>query len=87
MGHWTASLVSAGIEALKSRPAKQGAVGTVFNAIVGYPIKVLAAFITAPFLILRLAARVQNPVRRWIARIGLVSPSSLLTLQAPSWAR
>ena len=44
----------------------------MFKQVVSHPIKLVAAFITAPILILRLAMTVQNPLRRAIAIIGLI---------------
>jgi hypothetical protein len=44
----------------------------MFKQVVSHPIKLVAAFITAPVLILRLAMTVQNPLRRAIAIIGLI---------------
>lgn len=44
----------------------------VFDKLKSYPIKILASFITAPFLILRIASMVENPVRRYIAIAGLI---------------
>ena len=44
----------------------------MFKQVVSHPIKLVAAFITAPILILRLAMTVQNPLRRVIAITGLI---------------
>jgi hypothetical protein len=44
----------------------------MFKQVASHPIKLVAAFITAPVLILRLAMTVQNPLRRAIAIIGLI---------------
>ena len=44
----------------------------IFQSIASHPIKMLAAFFAAPFLIVRLAVTVRNPWRRTIAIVGLV---------------
>lgn len=46
-------------------------VKSIFKKVVSHPIKMLAAFFSAPFLIIRLAIVVQNPWRRGIAVVGL----------------
>lgn len=52
--------------------------------IAAYPIKTLATFIFAPFLILRVAAKVKNPIRRSIAIFGVIASvaASYLTATA-----
>ena len=44
----------------------------IANKIIQYPIKVIAAFFTAPFLLYKIIKRVENPKRRFIAKVGLV---------------
>ena len=44
----------------------------VFKKVAGHPIKILASFIAAPFLIIKIAWMVNNPIRRIIAIIGLL---------------
>lgn len=44
----------------------------LFKQVASHPIKMLAGFFAAPFLITRLALTVQNPMRRAIAVIGLL---------------
>jgi len=48
-------------------------VSAVFRKLVGHPIKVVASFIAAPFLVVKIALKVKNPVRRGIAVIGLLT--------------
>ena len=51
---------------------EQSRLKIMFKQVVSHPIKLVAAFITAPVLILRLAMTVQNPLRRAIAIVGLI---------------
>jgi hypothetical protein len=44
----------------------------IAKAIWSYPIKIIASFFAAPFLIFRIAKIAKNPMRRWIAIIGLL---------------
>lgn len=43
----------------------------IFQKVAAHPIKMVAAFFTAPFLIIRVAFKVKNPIRRVIAVTGL----------------
>lgn len=73
MNHWTASLFATGMEAIKkSRDKGQGALASVTASIMRYPIKVIAAFLVAPFLVFRVARVARNPFRRSIAAVGLL---------------
>ncbi len=47
-------------------------IGTVFKQIYGYPIKIIATYIFAPFLMVRMACIVKSPLRRLIAIVGLL---------------
>mgnify|MGYP001557102273 CR=1 FL=1 len=44
----------------------------IFQVVVSHPIKLIAAFMFAPFLMVRVAWVVQNPIRRKLAVIGLL---------------
>ena len=71
MSHWAASLFATGLEALmRKRIDGQSSLGVVVKSIWRYPIKMIAAFLVAPFLAFRVAALAKNPVRRLIAGVG-----------------
>jgi hypothetical protein len=44
----------------------------IFRKVASHPIKMVAAFFTAPFLMIRVAWKVENPIRRIIAVVGLI---------------
>lgn len=44
----------------------------VVRKVVGHPIKVIASFFAAPFLVVKIALKVRNPIRRGIAIVGLL---------------
>jgi len=72
MSHWTASLFAIGMEAIaKNRSNGQGALAGAMASIMRYPIKAVAAFLVAPFLVFRVAKFAKNPIRRVIATVGL----------------
>lgn len=73
MNHWTAGLIASGMEAIKKSGEKgQNAFASVTASIMRYPIKVIAAFLVAPFLVVRIAWGAQNTSRRWVATVGLL---------------
>ena len=45
---------------------------SIAKAIWSYPIKIIVSFVAAPFLIFRIAKITKNPMRKWIAIIGLL---------------
>jgi len=45
---------------------------SIFKKIITHPIKIIAAFIFAPILIVKIAFTVENRIRRWVAIIGLL---------------
>lgn len=59
-------------EISQSAVSEQGNLNKIFRKVASHPIKLIAAFFTAPFLILRIAWSVKNPVRRVIAATGLL---------------
>lgn len=62
-----------GVSVLQNDLSKeQSKVREVFKNILRYPIKVLATFFAAPFLLVRVAWTIKNPVRRIIASLGLL---------------
>lgn len=48
-----------------------GSIATVTKAILRYPIKTIAAFLVAPLLAFRVVRVAKNPIRRFVAGIGL----------------
>jgi hypothetical protein len=44
----------------------------IVKNVLSHPFKIIAAFFTAPILIIRVALTVKNPVRRAIAVVGLL---------------
>lgn len=51
---------------------EHGRLKLIFKQVASHPIKMLAAFFSAPFLIVRLAITMRNPWRRFIAIFGLI---------------
>lgn len=49
-----------------------GALRSITRTVVRYPIKAIATFLLAPFLAIRVAMIVKNPIRRTIAIVGLL---------------
>ena len=41
------------------------------KVLLSHPIKLIASYFTAPFLLFRIALNVKSPVRRWIAIVGI----------------
>ncbi len=73
----TASLFITALSALSNRSRGESEFFTTLKAVVRSPFKVIAAFLAAPFLIIRVAHAAKNPIRRWIARIGLIAAAAL----------
>lgn len=69
---WTATLFATALDALSKKPKGSGSpFGSVTKSVLRYPIKTIAAFVTAPFLAFRVARSAKNPTRRVMAGIGL----------------
>lgn len=70
---FTATLLGKGLLAIADQTSIEGSkVKAVIKAIRSYPFKVIATFFVAPFLLLRLAFRVENPFRRTMAVCGIL---------------
>lgn len=52
----------------------------ILRTVASHPIKVMGAFFTAPILMLHVAWKVENPVRRSIAIVGLIVAFTLVCL-------
>lgn len=73
LGPSTLTIFEKAITALNNDLSKEKSkVGIVFKNIIGHPVKVFASFIAAPFLVIKIACVVKNPIRRAIAIIGLL---------------
>ena len=60
------SVISANAASEKSK------ITEILKKIAAYPVRVVASFLAAPFLVFKIAMVVENPVRRVIAIIGLL---------------
>lgn len=68
----SADLFATAIEAVTRRPEGKGTPFTVaVHSILRYPVKLIAAFLTAPLLAFRVATIARDPLRRVIAGLGL----------------
>ena len=78
MANWIASLFASALEAIpKGRAAGQSSVATAIRSVVRAPLKAIAAFLFAPFLVLRVASIATDSKRRWVAAVGLFVASIL----------
>ncbi|MFC0709970.1 hypothetical protein [Azorhizophilus paspali] len=72
-GKAASEVLGSGIFALARNAANEkGRLGEVFHRIASHPVKVLASFIMAPVLIVRIAFLVKDPRRRLVAIVGLL---------------
>jgi len=75
------SIVETMLGAILNDASQEGSkLKRLFHKVASHPIKMLAAFFTAPILITRLALTVRNPWRRTIAIVGLILSVSLAYL-------
>lgn len=73
LGKIAGEIFGRGISALNEKATSEGGkLSAVFKRIAGHPVKILASFLSAPFLVARIAWRTKNPVRRFVALIGLL---------------
>lgn len=73
LGKIAGEIFGRGISALNEQATSEGGkLRAVFKRIAGHPVKILASFLSAPFLVARIAWRTKNPVRRFVALIGLL---------------
>jgi len=83
LGKAAIELLERGVSAISEDASKEKSkIGSVFKKIVGYPLKVVASFIAAPVLIIKVAWRVENPARRAIAIVGLLISFTLSYIAA-----
>lgn len=79
----TVDIFTRGVNAITESASKEKSkFGAVLKTIAGHPIKVLASFITAPFLVFKIACKVENQVRRLIAIVGLLLSLALSYIAA-----
>lgn len=68
-----AQIIGQGVKTLSSHASNEkNKSREVFKKIAGHPVKVLATFLTAPILVVKVAWQVKNPIRRLIAILGLL---------------
>jgi hypothetical protein len=66
-------ILERGVSAIADDASKEKSkFAAVFKKVIGHPVKVVASFVTAPILVIRIAWTVKNPVRRTIAIVGLL---------------
>ena len=71
-GSAAGEILQRGITAIADNASKEKSkFEAVLKKIAGHPLKVLASFVTAPFLVIKIAWQVKNPIRRTIAIVGL----------------
>lgn len=76
-------ILQRGVSAIAEEAAQeQSKIKAIFKEIVMYPFKVIASFITAPILIIKIAWKVENPKRRAIAIVGLLISLGLSYISA-----
>jgi len=72
-GKVAGEILGRGINAIEQDASKQNKkVKAIFKKIASHPFKVVASFIAAPILVIKIAWLVKNPIRRIIAVIGLL---------------
>ncbi len=73
LGKAASFIFERGVSALADTAVgEKNRVTEVFRKIALYPWKILASFFVAPFLIVRIAITVENPIRRVFAVVGLL---------------
>lgn len=66
-------IVEQAIAAISEDAAReQSKLAQIFRKVASHPIKMIAAFFTAPFLMVRVALKVKNPIRRILSVSGLI---------------
>lgn len=78
------SLLSSALTALSHRSEGTGALRSAVGSVMRFPIKAIAVFIAAPYLVLKVAMLARNPWRRTIAVIGLFLSVGLAWLAGTS---
>lgn len=72
MGNWIASFFASALEAIpRGTAAGQSSVASAIRSVVRAPLKAIAAFLFAPFLVLRVASIATDSRRRWVAAVGM----------------
>jgi len=82
MTNWIATLFASALESIpRSASSGNSSFAAVVRSVIRAPLKAIAAFIFAPFLVLRVDAIATDSRRKWIAAIGLFL-ASILSLAA-----
>ena len=71
-GKAAGEILGRGIEAITDLSNEKSKISEIFKKIAAYPFKVLASFLIAPILVVKVAWKVENPARRAIAIVGLL---------------
>ena len=71
-GKAAGEILGRGIEAINDLSHEKSKISEVFKKIAAYPFKVLASFLIAPILVVKVAWKVEDPARRAIAVVGLL---------------
>lgn len=72
------TLFSSAIAAIPKDAARGvGTLNSITKSVVRYPFKAIATFFMAPILVVRVASIAKNPIRRFIATVGLFVAVSL----------
>jgi hypothetical protein len=73
LGKTALDILERGITALANDATREKSkIGEILKKIAAHPFKVLATFIAAPFLVIKIALIVKNPIRRAISIVGLL---------------
>jgi len=73
LGKVAGEILGRGINAIENDVSNEKSkVKAIFRKIASHPLKVVASFISAPILVIKIAWLVENSIRRVIAVIGLL---------------
>jgi hypothetical protein len=72
-GKAAGEILGRGITAITTDMSREKSkIAEIFKKIAAYPFKVLASYLIAPILVVKVAWKVENPTRRVIAIVGLL---------------
>lgn len=73
IGNSAITLYDKAISAISNQASTEnGRLRAIAKEVMSYPIKAIAAFITSPILVIKVALTVKDPLRRTVAIIGLL---------------
>ncbi len=71
--HPATNLLTSALTKIATEGSKEaGNFNRIFKVVASHPFKMIAAFFTAPFLLMRIAWSVKNPIRKIFAVFGLI---------------